>query len=105
MTENMTPNTEKMTLAEFEQRIQSTEFFDAETGQISEDPRLQTFLTENPDSAALVRDLQYIAIAAKSLFDSDIDTEPSDTVWSKIQSGLKSTLDAPGLAASPEPAE
>lgn len=95
-----------MTLAEFEQRLQSTGFFDATTGEISDEPRLQAFLTENPDSAALVRDLQYIAVAAKSLFDSEVDTEPSDSVWSKIQSELKSTLDTPaGLSASPESAE
>jgi len=91
MTQTTPSNTDKMTLAEFEQRIQSTEFFDAVTGQISDDPRLQTFLTENPVSASLVRDLQYIAVAAKSLFDSDVDTEPSETVWSKIESELKST--------------
>jgi hypothetical protein len=98
--------TNKMTLPEFEQRLQSTEFFDSETGQISDDPRLQAFLADNPDSAALVRDLQYIAVAAKSLFDSDVDTEPSETVWSNIQTQLKSDLEAPtGPAKSPEAAE
>ena len=102
----MTQTTEKMTLAEFEQRLQSTGFFDSETGQISNDLRLQTFLSDNPDSAALVRDLQYIAVAAKSLFDSDVETEPSDNVWTKIQSELKSTLNtSTGLAAAPDTAE
>jgi hypothetical protein len=102
-TENQTG---KMTLAEFEERMQSVEFFEPGTGQISDDPRLQEFLRENPDSAALVRDLQYIAVAAAELFKADHDVEPSDLVWKKIQTELGSTLDEPGgLAAAPKRAE
>lgn len=100
------PPTGKMTLAEFEQRLQSAEFFEAGNGQMSDDPRLQEFLRDNPDSAALVRDLQYIAVAAAELLKADHDVEPSDSVWKKIQSELSSTTDEPHvLAASPEPAE
>ncbi len=96
--------TGKMTLAEFEDRIQSVEFFEAGTGQISDDPRLQEFLRDNPDSAALVRDLQYIAVAAAELLKADHDVEPSDVVWTKIQSELSSTAEEPRLAAAPKPA-
>jgi hypothetical protein len=82
---NQTP--EKMTLAEFEQRL--PEFFATGTGSISDDPRLQAFLSENPDAAALVRDFESIVEAAKGLFDVG-DAEPSDTVWQNIQNELKS---------------
>jgi hypothetical protein len=90
MTENPNPaqNTEKMTLAEFEQRL--PEFFATGTGSISDDPRLQAFLLENPDAAALVRDFQSIVEAAKGLFDVG-DTEPSDSVWENIQNELESS--------------
>ncbi len=90
---------EKMTPAEFEQRL--PEFFATGTGKISDDPRFEAFLTEHPDSAALVRDLQYIAAAASDLMNKE-DIEPSDSVWQNIQSGLKSsstTTDV--LAAKP----
>jgi hypothetical protein len=95
-TDNPTP--EKMTLAEFEQRL--PEFFATGTGSISSDPRLQAFLAENPDSAALVRDLEYIAAAAGDLLKKE-EVEPSDSVWQNIQNELKSALpDGP----EPEPA-
>jgi hypothetical protein len=80
---------EKMTPAEFEERL--PEFFATGTGRVSDDPRFQAFLIENPDSAALVRDLEYIAEHARSLFESANDVEPSDQVWSKIQSQLPGT--------------
>jgi hypothetical protein len=79
---------EKMTVAEFEERL--PEFFATGTGRVSDDPRFQAFLTENPDSAALVRDLEYIAEHARSLFEPANDVEPSEQVWSKIQSQLPS---------------
>ena len=83
-----TPNTtEKMTLAEFEQRL--PEFFATGTGSISDDSRLQSFLLENPDAAALVRDFEAIVEAARGMFDVE-DAEPSDAVWQNIQSGLQS---------------
>ncbi|MBB5055674.1 anti-sigma factor RsiW [Granulicella aggregans] len=80
-------STEKMTLAEFEQRL--PEFFATGTGSISDDSRLQAFLLENPDAAALVRDFEAIVEAARGMFDDPVE-EPSDAVWQNIQSGLKS---------------
>ncbi len=97
----MTQTQDRMTLAEFEQRL--PEFFATGTGSISDDARLHAFLQENPDAAALVRDFESIVEAAKGLFDGS-DTEPSDAVWQNIQSGLKtSPSDGSeiGLAAKP----
>jgi hypothetical protein len=96
-------NTEKMTLAEFEQRL--PEFFATGTGSISDDPRLRAFLLDNPDAAALVRDFEAIVEAARGMFDVD-DAEPSDSVWQNIQSGLQTTSSEPAsdpgeLAAKP----
>jgi len=84
---SQTEPTGKMTLAEFEERL--PDFFGG--GSDWNDPRFQSFLTENPDSAALVRDLEYIAKHAGALLNSpEIEEEPSDDLWNKIQSGLKS---------------
>ena len=78
------PDINTMTPADFEKYL--PEFFANGDGHVSTDPRLQTFLKNNPDCAALVRDLEAIAEHAKSLFEP---VEPSDTVWSKIQDKLK----------------
>jgi hypothetical protein len=56
-------------------------------GKVSQDPRLQKFLSENPDCAALVSDLEIIAEHARSLFEPV--GEPSDKVWRNIQSKLR----------------
>jgi hypothetical protein len=77
---------QKMTLAEFEERL--PEFFATGTGHVSDDPRFQTFLKDNPDSAALVRDLEYIAEHARLLLEPAEDVEPSEQVWNNIQSKL-----------------
>jgi anti-sigma factor RsiW len=70
---------------EFENHLPDL-FADGE-GKVSQDPRLQKFLTENPDCAALVRDLETIAETARSLFEPVED--PSDAVWHNIQSKLR----------------
>jgi hypothetical protein len=77
------PDFDTMTPADFEQYL--PEFFATGDGHVSTDPRLQTFLKNNPDCAALVRDLETIAEHAKSLF---APTEPSDAVWNKIKDKL-----------------
>ena len=63
------------------------DLFASDNGKVSQDPRLQKFLSENPDCAALVRDLETIAETARSLFEPVDD--PSDKVWSNIQSKLR----------------
>ncbi len=78
------PDFDTMTPADFEKYL--PDFFATGDGRVSTDPRLQTFLSNNPDCAALVRDLEAIADQARSLFEP---VEPSDAVWSKIQTKLK----------------
>jgi hypothetical protein len=73
-----------MTPADFEKYL--PDFFANGDGHVSTDPRLQTFLKNNPVCAALVRDLETIAETAKSLFEP---AEPSDAVWNKIQTKLQ----------------
>jgi hypothetical protein len=79
------PDFDKMTPADFEKYL--PEFFANGDGHVSTDPRLQTFLKNNPDCAALVRDLEAIADQARSLF--ELTEQPSDAVWSGIQDKLK----------------
>jgi len=93
MTENF--DFDNMTQAEFEQRL--PEIFASQTGKVSEDARLSKFLADHPDAAALVRDLETIAETARSLFEPVED--PSDTVWSNIQSKLR---EEPELELDPD---
>ncbi|HTD95855.1 MAG TPA: hypothetical protein VK627_02970 [Edaphobacter sp.] len=88
MTDSNFPDFDTMTPADFEKYL--PDFFANGDGHVSSDPRLQTFLANNPDCAALVRDLETIAEHAKSLFEPSYD--PSDTVWSNIQSKLNQPL-------------
>lgn len=81
---------DKMTQADFEERLPEI-FATHTTGKVSDDPRLQTFLTNHPDAAALVRDLETIAEHARSLFEPV--HEPSEDLWAKIQSRLGDDLD------------
>jgi hypothetical protein len=85
MTETKLPDFDTMTPADFEQYL--PDFFANGDGHVSTDPRLQTFLKNNPDCAALVRDLEAIADQARSLFEPT--EEPSDAVWTGIQDRLK----------------
>ena len=84
MTSSKLPDFDTMTPSDFEQYL--PEFFADGDGHVSTDPRLQTFLRNNPDCAALVRDLEAIADQARSLF---APTEPSDDVWDNIQKKMK----------------
>ena len=92
-------NIDQMSLAEFEQYL--PDFFATYNGRISDNPRFSTFLNANPDCAALVRDLEYIAETAKSLFDPAEEQEPSDAVWNNIQSKLGSLAPEPEDATEP----
>ena len=78
------PDFDTMTPADFEKYL--PEIFANGDGRVSTDPRLQTFLRNNPDCAALVRDLEAIADQARSLFEP---TDPGDAVWTGIQDKLK----------------
>ena len=70
---------------EFEQYL--PDLFATIDGKVSEDPRLQKLFTDHPDCLALVHDLETIAETAKSLLEPVED--PSDRVWSNIQSRLR----------------
>jgi hypothetical protein len=81
-------NFDTMTAAEFEEHL--PELFASADGKVSTDPRVANFLAANPDAAGLVSDLEAIAEAARSLFEPEAETEPSDSVWSNIASKLAS---------------
>lgn len=83
MTDSNFPDFDTMTPADFERYL--PDFFANGDGHVSTDPRLQTFLKNNPVCAALVRDLEAIADQAKSLFEL---TDPSDAVWNGIAKKL-----------------
>ena len=83
MTDPRLPDFDTMTPADFEKYL--PEIF-ANGGRVSTDPRLQTFLSNNPDCAALVRDLEAIADQARSLFEP---RDPGEAVWNNIQKKLK----------------
>ena len=70
---------------EFERYL--PELFANGDGKVSADPRLKNFLARHPDCAALVSDLETIAETARSLLEPE--GEPSDKVWSNIQSKLR----------------
>jgi hypothetical protein len=80
---NLDPD--KMTVSEFKQYL--PELAAAGAGNVSKDPRFARFFATNSDCLALVKDLEAIADAAKSLFEPVGD--PSDKVWSNIASKLK----------------
>jgi hypothetical protein len=80
---NLDPDT--MTVSEFKQYL--PELAAAGQGKVSDDSRFAGFFASNPDCLALVKDLETIADAAKSLFEPVGD--PSDKVWSNIASKLK----------------
>ena len=75
------PDFDTMTQADFEQYL--PDFFAASSnGKVSSDPRLQSFLLQHPDCAALVSDLETIAEQASRMFDTV--EEPSTSLWDKI---------------------
>lgn len=77
-------NPDQMTVSQFKQYL--PELAAAGDGKVSKDPRFAGFFATNPDCLALVKDLETIADAAKSLFEPVGD--PSDKVWSNIASKL-----------------
>jgi hypothetical protein len=77
------PDFDTMTPADFELCL--PEFFaTSSNGKVSSDPRLQKFLADNPDCAALARDLEAIAEAARALFEP-ADESPSEGLWDELQ--------------------
>lgn len=88
MSENQksTPNT--LSCAEFQEHL--PDLFALSSNPISENAELNAHLKSCENCSALVRDLQYIAEQARMLFEPAHDIEPSDDVWSNIQSKMGS---------------
>jgi hypothetical protein len=86
------PSFETLTPAEFESILPDL-FASAGATRVSEDPRLQSFFSRYPESIGLVRDLETIAEHARSLFEPL--EEPSDAIWSGIQSKLAAASSDP----------
>jgi hypothetical protein len=76
-----------MSCAEFQEQLP-----DLFASGVPEDPALQAHLSTCDNCTALVRDLQYIADQARLLLEPT--HEPSDNVWSNIQSKLDAELHA-----------
>jgi len=83
-------NPDQMTVSQFKQYL--PELAAAGAGKVSEDARFTGFFAAHPDCLALVKDLETIADAAKSLFEPVGD--PSDKVWSNIASKLQQSKPA-----------
>lgn len=94
-------NFDNMSVTEFEERL--PDLVQSGQGKMTEDARFANFFAKNPDCAALVRDLEAIADAARDLFPSEEEqgeeeTDANDPMWQKIQDSMKMTppaLDEP----------
>ncbi|MBS1814381.1 MAG: hypothetical protein JSS87_05865 [Acidobacteria bacterium] len=90
MTEQNNPAStqpDELTVDQFLEQL--PELFAKSSGErISENPQYAELLRANPTAAELVRDLEYIAEQARMLLQPENEIEPSDAVWSKIQSSL-----------------
>ncbi len=90
---NTPENFDNMTAAEFEARLPDLIANNA-TGPLTEDPQFEKFFAGNPTCAALVRDLEAIAKAAKDLFSIEepeeaIDEPVGDKMWESIANKIK----------------
>ena len=76
--------------AEFQEQLPEL-FANAKGGRLSDDPVYMQHLSTCPTCAALVRDLEYIAEQARMLLDPGSDVDPSEDVWTNIQTALAVT--------------
>ena len=76
----------RWTCEEFEKSLPEL-FEQAEGGKLSADPRFVAILRDCPQAAELVRDLEYIAEAARLMFEPEGEG-PSADVWTKIEHGM-----------------
>lgn len=76
----------RWTCEEFEKALPEL-FEQADGGKLSADPRFVAILRDCPQAAELVRDLEYIAEAARMILEPETDV-PSSDLWSKIESKM-----------------
>ena len=81
----MTQQPNPISCAEFQEQL--PELFASGSGSNPSDPILKKHLDTCDNCSALVRDLQYIADQARMLLEP-AEEEPSDAVWSSIQTKL-----------------
>ena len=73
----------RWTCEEFEKALPEL-FEQAEGGKLSADPRFVAILRDCPQAAELVRDLEYIAEAARMILEPEGEM-PSSDLWAKIE--------------------
>ena len=105
MSTHSSPTPDTLSCADFQDHL--PDLFSLSSNPVSEDPALSNHLKTCANCAALVRDLQYIAEQARQLFEPSHDVDPSDNVWSNIQSKMGTepalTEGEPGRPDSPYP--
>lgn len=87
--------------AEFQEHL--PELF-ANADGVPNDPTLQQHLDTCDNCSTLVRDLQYIADQARLLLEP-AEEDPSDAVWSNIQSKMELERAEAGTTAPPIPCQ
>ena len=87
----------RWTCEEFERALPEL-FEHANGGKLSADPQFVDILRDCPQAAELVRDLEYIAEAARMLLEPELEAPDSD-LWSEIERKLADTQDTgPGTS-------
>ena len=81
----------RWTCEEFERALPEL-FEQAEGGKLSADPRFVAILRDCPQAADLVRDLEYIAEAARLIMEPEGEM-PSSDVWEKIEREMSNEAD------------
>jgi hypothetical protein len=94
---NPEENFDNMSVTEFEERL--PDLVQSGQGKMTEDARFANFFAKNPDCAALVRDLEAIADAAKDLFPTEEEQgeeelDANDPMWKKIKDNMNITQGA-----------
>ena len=84
--EKLRADEKRWTCEEFEKALPEL-FEQANGGKLSADPRFVAILRDCPQAAELVRDLEYIAEAARLILEPEGEM-PSSDLWKKIESKL-----------------
>lgn len=82
----MASDAKRWTCEEFEKALPEL-FAGADGGKLSADPQFADILRDCPQAAELVRDLEYIAEAARLILEPEHEA-PSSDLWQKIEREL-----------------